>query len=269
MSATRMPTIFLPHGGGPCFFMDWNPPDTWNRMAAWLRGVIATLPEKPKAIVVVSGHWEADAYTVTANAQPPLIFDYYGFPPHTYQLKFPAPGSPTLAARIVDLLQGAGLPAAEDAQRGFDHGVFIPMKLVTPDADIPVVQLSLHNGLSPAEHMAAGKALEPLRDEGVLIVGSGMSFHNMRRFSFGPTRNVDPDSLLFDAWLVDAVGQEPAQRAQTLAAWAAAPGGRGSHPREEHLIPLHVIAGAGGEDAGTRIFADHVMGSAQSAFQFG
>lgn len=269
MTPIRMPTLFLPHGGGPCFFMDWNPPDAWHAMAAWLRGVQAGLPDRPRAIVLVSAHWEAPAFTVTAHPQPGLIYDYFGFPPHTYQLKFPAPGEPALAAQLMAMIEAAGLPAAADAERGFDHGVFIPLKLVTPDADIPVVQLSLRAGLDPAEHLALGRALAPLREQGVLIVGSGMSFHNMRRFAFGPTRNVDADSVVFDEWLGRAVALPDAERAAALCAWAQAPGGLASHPREEHLIPLHVVAGAAGSDRGQRVFQDRVMGSVLSAFQFG
>lgn len=180
-----LPTVFIPHGAGPCFFMAWTrgPADQWEPLAKWLKGLIATLPERPKAVLVVSGHWEEEAFTVGASAKPPLIFDYYGFPEHTYRLAFDAPGSPALARRVRELLAAAGLPAREDPDRGYDHGVFVPLKLVTPEADIPVVQLSLRHDLDPEAHLAAGRALAPLRDEGVLIVGSGMSWHNMRGFS--------------------------------------------------------------------------------------
>src|SRR3954468_16201058 len=198
-----LPTVYLPHGAGPCFFMEWQrgPADTWDRTAAYLRGLVASLPERPKAILVVSGHWEAPAFTVGSAPSPELIFDYYGFPETTYELTFGAPGSPGLAKRIRALLAEAGLPAAEDPGRGWDHGVFVPLKLVTPDADIPVVQLSLKADLDPAAHLAAGRALAPLRDEGVLIVGSGMSWHNMR--GFGPAYSAK--AATFDAWLETAL----------------------------------------------------------------
>jgi aromatic ring-opening dioxygenase catalytic subunit (LigB family) len=177
------PTLFIPHGAGPCFFMDWKPSHTWDQMAAYLSGTADTLPERPSAIVLVSGHWRTDDFSVTSGSHPDLIYDYSGFPASTYALQYPAVGSPALAERIVALLSTAGLNAARNAERGFDHGMFIPLKLMFPDADIPVVQLSLRRDLDPAAHITAGKALSTLRGEGVLIVGSGMSFHNMRAFA--------------------------------------------------------------------------------------
>src|SRR5690606_17354242 len=126
-SATRMPVLFVPHGAGPCFFMDWNPADTWDRMAAFLKGVAATLPQAPRAIVLVSGHWLEPAFSVTGSARPPLIYDYSGFPPHTYELTYPAPGDPELAQRIAGLLGENGAQAGVDPGRGYDHGVFIPL----------------------------------------------------------------------------------------------------------------------------------------------
>ncbi len=265
---SRLPTFYLPHGGGPCFFMDWTmgPPDTWHRMAAFLEGLIGTLDRKPDAVVVVSGHWEEVAFAVNTSPQPPLLFDYYGFPEHTYRLTYPAPGSPVLAWRVRSLLDAAGFATSEDAQRGLDHGVFVPFKLVLPDADVPVVELSLRRDLDPAAHLRAGRALAPLRDEGVLVVGTGMSFHNLR--AFGPAAT-EP-SKAFDAWLGDAVALPDEQaRDDRLAAWKAAPAARFSHPREEHLLPLMIAAGAANGDAGRRIYADQVMGATLSAFRFG
>lgn len=260
----RLPSFFLPHGAGPCFFMDWQPPDAWDRMAGYLEDLAATLPARPRAVLIVSAHWLAPAFTVTGAANPALIFDYHGFPAHTYRLTYPAPGDPALAARVVGLLQGAGLAADSDAERGFDHGVFIPLKLVLPEAEVPVVALSLRADLDPAAHLAAGRALAPLRDEGVLILGSGMSFHNMR--GYGDPRFTAP-SEAFDAWLTEAVA-DPAARDAALAAWAEAPGGLQSHPRgqEEHLLPLMVAAAAGGP--GRRDFSDRVLEVPLSAFRF-
>jgi aromatic ring-opening dioxygenase catalytic subunit (LigB family) len=235
-------------------------------MAGWLRGLLNGLPERPKAIVIVSAHWEAPAFAITGAAHPELIFDYYGFPKHTYQLTWPAPGAPALAERIRGLLAGQGLPAEVDPARGFDHGVFIPFKLMVPAAEIPTVQLSLQAGLDPATHLAAGRALAPLRDEGVLIVGSGMSFHNMRAFG-NPAATAVADE--FDGWLTSAVESVPAERAKQLEKWADVPSGRLSHPREEHLLPLMVAAGAAGEDGGRNIFSDIVMSTRVSGFQFG
>lgn len=264
----RLPTLFIPHGGGPCFFMDWNPPHAWDRMADWLRAVPQLIGQRPRAVLVISAHWEAPAFTVNTREQHELLFDYYGFPEHTYRLQWPATGDAALAGRVADLLAKAGLPVARETARGLDHGVFVPFKLIDPDASIPVVQLSLRAGLDSAEHIASGRALAPLRDEGVLIVGSGMSFHNMSRFRRDNTGQ-DSDSVAFDRWLVDTVAQPRYVREAALAAWESAPSARASHPQEEHLIPLHVVAGAGADDAGRQVLADRVLGSAQSAFAFG
>lgn len=263
----RQPALFIPHGAGPCFFMDWNPPDTWHAMAAFLQGVLATLPARPRAILLVSAHWLEPQFRLTGHARPQLIYDYYGFPQHSYELSYPAPGAPALAGRVAELIGAAGLEARIDWNRGFDHGVFIPLKLVAPDADIPVVQLSLRRDLDPAAHLALGRALASLRDAGVLIVGSGMSFHNMR--AFGDPRATTP-SQQFDAWLTDAVESPAERRAALLAGWTAAPHARLCHPPggEEHLLPLLVAAGAGGEAPGRRIHSEVVMETAISAFRF-
>ncbi len=263
---SRLPTFYIPHGGGPCFFMDWNPRDAWEPMARYLRGIEGGLPQPPKALLVISAHWEERVPTVLASAAPPLLFDYYGFPAHTYKLTWPAPGEPALAGRVQAMLSAAGIPNASDTTRGWDHGVFIPMKVAFPNANIPTVQLSLQAGLDPAAHLAIGRALAPLRDDGVLILGSGMSFHNMRMFG---SPEALPASQRFDAWLTEAVGAPPALRDEQLRAWARAPGGRVAHPREEHLIPLMVAAGAGGSDAGRVVFRDTVLGAEVSAVQFG
>lgn len=263
----RQPTLFLPHGGGPCFFMDWTwgPADTWEATRRFLEGVRDTLPEAPKALLVVSGHWEEPAFTASAAAKPQLIFDYSGFPEDTYRLTWPAPGDPELATRVNGLLTQAGLPAATSASRGFDHGVFVPLKVAFPEAQIPVVTLSLAGSLDPAVHIAAGKALAPIRDEGVLIVGSGMSFHNLGGYFKAETRE---RARAFDAWLTHAVELPESERSALLAAWRKAPFAAYAHPREEHLIPLMVAAGAGGEAPGTRIFTDEPMGAAISAYRF-
>jgi aromatic ring-opening dioxygenase catalytic subunit (LigB family) len=193
-----------------------------------------------------------------------LIYDYYGFPEHTYRLAFDAPGSPALAGRVQSLLAAAGLPAAQDGARGYDHGVFVPLKLVTPEADLPVVQLSLQRDLDPEAHLAVGRALAPLRDEGVLIVGSGMSWHNMAGFTPAFTAK----SQAFDAWLGEAMA-DPARRDEAIRHWDQAPYAREAHPREEHLAPLFVAAGAASGKPGRIAFRDKVMEVVVSGYEFG
>ncbi|PNG27430.1 DODA-type extradiol aromatic ring-opening family dioxygenase [Methylocella silvestris] len=270
MGAHRLPVWFIPHGGGPCFFMDPPPkaPDAWKKMEAYLRGISAAAGVRPRAILVVSGHWLEKRPTVTAGANPPLIYDYQGFPKHTYELRYPAPGDPRLAAEIVARLKQAGIDAGEDKERGFDHGVFIPLLLLYPQADIPVVQLSLVEGMDPKTHIAIGEALAPLRDEGVLIIGSGMSFHNLQNF-YGADPRLLKIAEKFDAFLDETVGLDPAARAQALAGWENAAGARISQPHEDHLIPLMVAAGAAGADKGVRDYSDHVFGAPISGYRFG
>ena len=264
-STDKQPTLFIPHGGGPCFFMEWNPPDTWRHMGAWLAGLGETLIPRPRALLVISSHWEEPAFTVNAGARPPLLYDYYGFPEHTYHLDYAAPGSPELAMQVLELIAAAGLPVHTDHTRGFDHGVFIPFKLIYPQADVPIVQLSLQQGLDPHAHLVLGLALEPLRHQGVLIVGSGMSYHNMRGIGAG----IGGESDQFDAWLTQAVCASPDERYERLRHWQQAPAARIAHPREEHLLPLMVAAGAASADAGVKVFGDRVMGASLSAYRFG
>jgi len=259
----RQPTFFIPHGGGPCFFMD-DPNGTWTGMAAFLRSLPQRLPEPPKAILVVSGHWETDGFAFTTAPRPPLLFDYYGFPPHTYELRYDSPGDPALAQAAAGLLTSAGFKTSADSERGLDHGVFVPLKVAFPEASIPVVEMSLDHGLDPAQHLAAGSALAPLRQDGVLIVGSGMSFHNMRGYR---DPRFTPISESFDSWLTDAVESTADDRAEKLKVWANAPGGRLSHPAEEHLLPLMVVAGAS-DQRGQKIYSEHVMKTVISGFGF-
>jgi aromatic ring-opening dioxygenase catalytic subunit (LigB family) len=257
------PSLYIPHGGGPCFFMP-DPAGIWTGMEAFLRTLPSQLPERPRAILIVSGHWETEGFEFTTALRPPLVFDYYGFPPHTYELSWPAPGEPALGARAAELLRTAGLAAGTDPERGIDHGVFVPLKVAFPDADIPVVEMSLDRGHDPALAWRAGRAIRPLREEGVLIVGAGMSFHNMRAYR---TREATEPSLAFDDWLVDVVEGDPAARAERLAGWATAPAARFAHPEEEHLLPLMVAAGAS-DGPGTRIFGETVMETMISGFRF-
>ncbi|QXO16122.1 MULTISPECIES: DODA-type extradiol aromatic ring-opening family dioxygenase [Vibrio] len=267
-NSVTQPTIFIPHGGGPCFFMDWHPADTWDNMAEFLQNIDNLLPERPKAILMVSAHWQTAQFSVTSGTNPELIYDYYGFPAHTYQITYPAPGSPELAEQVVGLLKQAGLSGQQESTRGYDHGMFIPLKLMFPDADIPVVQLSLRNDLNPQAHIELGEALAPLRAQGVLIVGSGMSFHNMR--GYGDSRFTEP-SVMFDNWLTEAVEAEPQQRNADLSQWTQAPHAFNCHPQghEEHLLPLMVVAGAAGSDRGRKVYSQQVMKTQLSGFVFG
>ena len=263
VASVKLPSLFIPHGGGPCFFMP-DPGHTWTGMASFLRQLAGMLPEQPKAIIVVSGHWETSGFAFTGAAHPGLIYDYSGFPADTYQLRYDVPGAPALAARAAELLVAAGLAASVDPGRGLDHGVFVPLMLVFPDADIPVIEMSVERDLDPALHAAAGRALAPLRNEGVSIIGSGMSFHNMR--GYGDPRSTAP-SQAFDQWLTQAVEQPGDERAASLNVWAEAPSARFAHPAAEHLLPLMVAAGAS-EVAGKRIYSELVMQTAISAFRF-
>ena len=267
-SSARMPVVYVPHGGGPWPFVEMGFGDRaeLDGMAAYLRSIAAVPPSNPKALLVISAHWEEPVPTVMTGERPPLFFDYYGFPPEAYQLTWPAPGHPEVAGRVRQLLEGAGFATAADAARGFDHGTFVPLKLTYPAADVPTVQLSLKRGLDPAEHVAMGRALAPLRDEGVFIVGSGMSYHNMRGFGGGGAARAA--AAEFDAWLGDAIAQEPDERVRRLSAWARAPSARAAHPREEHLLPLMVIAGAAGQDRGVRAYDGSIVGLRLSGFHF-
>jgi aromatic ring-opening dioxygenase catalytic subunit (LigB family) len=263
----RMPVVFLPHGGGPWPFVEVGigKKEELAALASYLRAVAAVPKTPPKALLVVSAHWEEPVPTVMNGAHPPMLYDYYGFPPESYAITWPAPGDPTLAARVQQLLGDAGFSPGADRERGFDHGTFVPLKLAYPDANMPTVQLSLKTGLDPAEHLAMGCALAPLRDEGVFIIGSGMTYHNLR--AFGP--QAAPVAEAFDKWLRETATLPQAERDRGLTEWASAPSARLAHPREEHLLPLMVVAGAAGEDRGTRAYDGTILGLRVSAYHFG
>jgi aromatic ring-opening dioxygenase catalytic subunit (LigB family) len=261
-----LPTYFISHGGGP-----WPYMEEMRQMMRGLEHALQDMPRQigvtPKAVLVVSGHWEEAEFAVMSNAQPGMLYDYSGFPPHTYKVVYPAPGAPALAGRIQALITGAGLPSRLDAQRGFDHGTFAPLVVMYPQANVPVLQVSLKAGLDPAEHIALGRALAPLRDEGVLIVGSGLSYHNLRMF--GPQGKLP--SQAFDAWLQDTVVHaSPAEREARLLRWDTAPSARTSHPREEHLIPLMVAMGAAYADPSSCVYHEENVfgGVVVSSFRF-
>ena len=212
----------------------------YDHLAQSLRDMPRQLGAQPKAVLVISAHWEEREFTVMAAARPPMVYDYSGFPEHTYHVQYPAPGLPALAEQVRQLIQGAGFSARLDAQRGFDHGSFAPLVVMYPLADLPVVQLSLRVGYDPAEHLAVGRALAPLREQGVLIVGSGLSYHNLRLFGPGARQ----PSAAFDAWLDGVLTSAPAKRTAELLDWEKAPFARVCHPQEDHLIPLMAAVGA-------------------------
>ncbi len=265
-TTARMPVIYLPHGGGP---WPWTRPFTpqlgidYVALRAYLESIPGALPRRPRAIVVVSAHWEAPVPTVSAAARPPMLYDYSGFPEDTYRLSWPAPGEPRLARQVGALLRAAGIDSAEDARRGFDHGAFVPLALGFPDADVPTVQLSLDAGYDPVKHLAIGRALAPLRDEGVLLVGSGMSWEDFR------ARDIVRRSNDFDAWFRDTGTAPPRARDAALARWTDAPHARVAHPHEEHLLPMMVAAGAAGDDRGRVGWSGSLMGIRVSAVHFG
>lgn len=275
MSDTRFPVYFIPHGGGPWPFMQFPAgPDgkkPWADLSDFLKSLPKDVGRTPKAILMVSGHWEKEPVpTLSSSARPGMLYDYYGFPPETYELTYPAPGAPDVAHRAKQLLEAAGIPAAEDDRRGYDHGVFVPLMVAYPDANVPVVMMSLKNTLDVASHVAIGKALEPLRDEDVLIIGSGMSYHNMRMF-FHDNPEHKQQAVRFDDWLSDAVGiEDPDQRAAKLATWEQNPDAQACHvPDHDHLVPLFVAAGAAGRDAGQHIFRGEFRGKPYSGYRFG
>ncbi|MBH9551427.1 dioxygenase [Inhella sp. 4Y17] len=260
-----MPVAYVPHAGGPVGHVEMGlPPAEVAGWIAYWQSLRALPPCPPKAVLVISAHWEAPVPTVMSAAQPALLFDYGGFPPEAYRLRWPAPGDPALAARVGVLLNRAGFNTAEDPLRGYDHGTFVPLKFTYPDAAVPVVQLSLIAGLDPYLHIRLGRALAPLRDEGVFLVGSGDSFHNLRGFQ--PSSREAAEQ--FDAWLSAAVTAPAPEREARLVAWSQAPFARHCHPREEHLLPLMVMAGAAGDDAGQVSWRGPFMGLPQTGYHF-
>jgi len=267
LHASRLPVYFISHGGGP---WPWIP--EMRQRLSTLEASLADMPRQlgrtPRAILVISGHWESDSFEVMGTEKPPMVYDYRGFPPHTYSIRYDAPGAPDVAERVRGLLADAGLPTRIDTRQGFDHGTFSPLAVMYPEADVPVLQLSLQSGYDVDAHLAAGRALAPLRDEGVLIVASGLSYHNLR--NFGPGANAP--SAAFDAWLREALKPASAERrAASLRVWDQAPAARLAHPQEDHLIPLMVAAGAAGDDPSTLVYHDaHVFGGVTaSSWRFG
>jgi len=241
-TAALAPVLYIPHGGGPLPLLG-EPGHA--ELVDFLRRIPQSLP-RPRAILVVSAHWEAARPTVQSTAQPALYYDYSNFPAEAYRLQYPASGSPALAQQVLELLGDRGFSAAQESERGYDHGAFVPLMLMYPAADIPCLQLSLIDSLDAVEHIALGRALAALRQQGVMILGSGSSYHNLQP----PRTGIDPgeaEIAAFDQWLCDsccAATLTSAEREQRLSNWLSAPQARFCHPREEHLLPLQVCFGA-------------------------
>ncbi len=267
-NAHTLPTYFLSHGGGPWPWIKDQLPGDLTKLEASLAAIPDEIGVTPKAVLAVSAHWEAPEFTIQTNPNPPMLYDYGGFPEFTYHLSYPAPGAPDVAARVVELLENAGITTRTDAARGFDHGVFAPLYVIYPRADVPIVQLSIRASYDPATHLAAGKALAPLRHEGVLILGSGLSYHNLR--SFGTEGAVA--SAAFDDWLqTTLVDSTPDERTARLLEWEAAPSARAAQPVEDHLVPLFVAVGAAESDPARCTYRqDDFMGMVTaSSYRFG
>ena len=256
--------LYFSHGGGPLPILG----DEGHRsMVDFMQKLPAQL-KKPDAILVISAHWEESSATVLGSQAPPMLYDYYGFPAEAYDISYPAPGGPALSRRIVQLLVENKIPAYIDTERGFDHGLFIPLKLMYPQADIPSLQLSLLRSLNPAAHIALGKALRELTKENILVVGSGFSFHNLGAFSWDGGIEPDPRNDAFQEWLIQiCAGENQEQIEQKLVNWEGAPHARYCHPREEHLLPLHVCVGMARKPA-KLIFDDLIFGKRAVAFRW-
>ena len=255
--------VYFSHGGGPLPILG----DASHEAMVDFMLQLPSQLRKPDAILVISAHWEESAATLLGAHTPPMFYDYYGFPDQAYEITYSAPGNPDLANRIAELLHKNNIPAHIDPQRGFDHGLFIPLKLMYPQANIPSLQLSLLRGLNPAAHIALGKALRELMHENILVVGSGFSFHNMRAFSWQGINEPDPANDAFQDWLIEVcTGPIPqSERENRLIDWEKAPSARYCHPREEHLLPLHVCLGMADKLAKV-VFDDYILGKRGVAF---
>jgi len=257
--------LYFSHGGGPLPLLG----DPGHQaMVSFMKELPSRLI-RPDAIIVISAHWEESVATVTSSAQPSLIYDYYGFPEEAYAITYQAKGSPTLATKVSSLLKKNNISSQMDPERGFDHGLFIPLKLMYPNADIPCIQLSLLNSLNPEEHLNLGKALRPLLNENILIAGSGFSFHNLNLFFSESTGTVDSRNEAFQEWLIETCSGslEQSKRDQRLIDWENAPFARHCHPREEHLLPLLVCAGLA-KSRGEVVFDNQILEKRSVAFSF-
>jgi len=239
---SRHTVLYLSHGAGPMPLLGDN---EHKEMVDNLKMIAATI-SKPSAIILISAHWEEAVPTITQAINPPLLYDYYGFPEQAYEIQYPAPGEPGLAHSVFSVLRDKAIKSRMDDKRGFDHGLFVPLKIMYPEADVPCIQLSLVNRLDPKEHIDIGNALSGLEYENLLVIGSGFSFHNMRAFFAPRTAEIGMKNEAFITWLNDTCSDpnlRENERTRRLVNWEKAPSARFCHPREEHLLPLHVCYG--------------------------
>ena len=260
------PSIFISHGP-PTLLLDPAP------ARDFLSGLGETLG-RPDTIVCVSAHWNTEIPVISTSENPETIYDFYNFPQPLYEATYPAPGAPDLARRTANLLQKDGLDVDLDADRGLDHGAWVPLKLMYPDADIPITQLSMQWPQSPGHHLAVGRALRPLREEGVLVLASGNVTHNLGdaigAYRAGQADDPPPDwARDFAAWLADGI--ENGAVDDLLDYRARAPGAADANPEDDHLMPLYVALGAGDESGkGRRIHQSYIFRSlSMDAFAFG
>ncbi|TMW59558.1 hypothetical protein Poli38472_004627 [Pythium oligandrum] len=268
MTNYKQPSVFVPHGGGPMPLLgDKRHADMVEWLKHFQRDFVTT---KPDAIVLVTAHWESEITQITSSEAPELLYDYYNFPPESYEIKYPAPGHPALAKRIHDLLSDNGIKSEMNEKRGYDHGVFIPLKIMFPDADVPVVQMSVYSSQDPEAHIKLGEVLRSLRKDNILIVGSGLSFHSFGLFRGNPD-GANAASIPFHDYLKESLvdTSDSIERRRRLHNWTDAPFARQVHQKEEHLMPLFVVAGAGLEEPCEEIFDGYVMDVRTSGYLFG
>lgn len=264
----RLPVYFVSHGGGPWPWMKSQTGSLYNQLEASLHGIADELKPVPKAVLMISGHWEESVFSISSAAQPRMIYDYSGFPPETYEIEYPAPGMPHLAEQVGDLLSDNGIDVALDPQRGYDHGTFTVMAPMYPQAEVPVVQVSLRTDYDPEAHLQVGHALASLRSEDVAIIGSGLSYHNLQQFRSGGQKA----SSEFDAWLQSIlIDTDPHHRWDQLVEWTRAPSARQAHPEPDHLLPLMVATGAAQSDRAKCIYHEDAFFNniTVSSFRFG
>ncbi|KAI4614710.1 uncharacterized protein J4E87_009305 [Alternaria ethzedia] len=262
------PVISLSHGGGPMPLLgDPSHAAITKSLKTKVPKILKLgTPEAPKAIVLVTAHWSTSKVTVSSGSKHELLYDYYGFPPESYEIKHDAPGSPEVAEQVAQALKDAGIECEKDDKRPWDHGVFVPMKLIDPTAAIPIIQLSVLSSESPTQSYAIGRALSSLRTQNIAIIGSGFAtFHNLRLMFDGTSRNPEFKALNkeWSGAVTDAAMTESEQeRERKFEHWRSWPGAYTMHPRggAEHFLPLIVAAGAAAGSKG-RSYADDFMGT--------